>query len=131
MSANMTPLVIDSSALLAFINDEPGGEQVAPLLGTVHISAVNAAEVVDVLRRNNVPAATARDIVLNFARTILPFEAEDAWAVAALREKTAKHGLSLADRACLALAQRLKCPVVTADRVWATINVGVKVKLIR
>jgi PIN domain nuclease of toxin-antitoxin system len=122
---------IDASALLALLFAEPGAEAVADAIATgATISAVNLGEVATVLVRHEGDPekilAPVRDQV-----EVWPFTDEDALAAAALYPKTAALGLSLGDRACLALARRLGCPAVTAERSWLKLTPDIDVQLIR
>jgi len=122
---------IDASALLAMLFAEPGAEIVADeIAGGATTSAVNFSEVATVLVRHQRDPAK----ILGPVREQLAVEAfteADALAAAALYPKTANKGLSLGDRACLALAQRLDCPAVTADQAWAELDLDIAVQLIR
>jgi PIN domain nuclease of toxin-antitoxin system len=123
--------VIDASALLALLFAESGAETVADAIaagGTV--GAVNLAEVATVLVGQDKDAET---ILAPVRRQIVvePFLAADAITVAGLYPSTANRGLSLGDRACLALAQRLGAPALTAEHVWADLELDVEVRLIR
>ncbi len=123
--------VIDASALLAMLFAEPGAETVADVIATgAATSAVNLGEVATVLVRNR----RDPEMILGPVREQLavePFTDADALAAAALYPKTASDGLSLGDRACLALAQRLCCPAVTADHAWAGLDLNIAVQMIR
>ena len=133
----MAGAVLDASALLAYLNREAGAEFVADLLGVgVSISAVNFAEVLSTAADRGVEPGQLIDGltevgVLNGALSLEPFTATDASTVASLRSATRHAGLSLGDRACLALARRLDVPAVTADAAWAEVDVGVEIRLIR
>jgi ribonuclease VapC len=129
--------VLDASALLAQLWDEPGAEDVtqASADGAV-ISTVNLAEVLArASDRGRDPVRLARQLtasgVLGGVITIEPFTRADAIESARLRAPTIKAGLSLADRACLALARRMEAPALSADGAWAKVNVGVEVRPIR
>lgn len=126
-------VVLDSSALLALLLGEPGAEQVAAVLDDARISAVNLAEVLTrfVDRGADPDEAGAQLLALHLA--VEPVTAEQAVAMAALRPATRAAGLSLGDRACLALARTLGAPALTADRAWAAVapDVGVDIRLIR
>ena len=122
-------IVLDASALLAMLKSEPGGETVAAALPQSVISSVNWAEVVQKMRAREVPVA---DLYTSLARNGLqvePFEVIDAEVAAELW--ILGSGLSLADRACLALGMRLAVPVWTTDRYWATVASGAEVQVIR
>jgi len=121
---------LDASAVLAVLQEEPGGEEVAALLPSAVIGAVNAAEVVGKLVEAGMPAADARAAVAALGFDVVPFDHDLAEATGALRTATAAFGLSLGDRACLALAKRLDAEAVTTDAAWADVRVGVRVRVI-
>jgi ribonuclease VapC len=123
--------IMDSSAILAMLLMEPGSDKVAELLSHAGLSAVNLAEVVAKLTQRGVPFSEANRMVRLLQLQIMPFDDAQALASAALYAPTRPLGLSLGDRACLALAQRRQLPVLTADRAWAKLDLGIEVKLIR
>ena len=127
----MSSVVLDASAVLALLNAEPGCEQVEAALPGASISAVNLAEVVGKLADKGMPGKAARDAVLGLGLDVRPFDVEDAFDVAALRAGTRDAGLSLGDRACLALGARLARPIVTADREWKKLKLDVRVQVVR
>ena len=127
----MSKCVLDSSALLAFILTEPGAEVVGEVIGDALMSSVNFAEVVTklVTRGGSLDSArmalgVAEPDVVDFTRPL----AEQAGGLVAL---TRSKGLSLGDRACLALALREGVPAFTADRAWVSLDIGVEIRLIR
>jgi ribonuclease VapC len=129
--------VVDASAVLAYLNRETGAEVVADLLaeGAI-VSAVNFAEVLSRgadrgVAAERLVARLAEVGILEGAISVEPFTAEDASTVADLRLATRHAGLSLGDRACLALARRLEAPAVTCDASWSEVDVGVEIRLIR
>jgi ribonuclease VapC len=124
-------VVLDASALLAIIFGEPGQDQGAKWLGNATISAVNLAEVAGKMIAHGFPVAFARSHLAGLDMVIEPFTAEDAVTTGALLPLTKSAGLSLADRACIALAQRQRRPAVTADRAWVSLDLGVEIILIR
>lgn len=127
----MTRVVLDASALLALLFDEPGAESVADvIMSGASVSTVNLAEVATVLVRNDRDVGRVLDPVREQV-SLEPFVDADAVAVAALYPMVSAAGLSLGDRACLALAQRLAVPAVTAERVWDRLDVGIAVQCIR
>jgi ribonuclease VapC len=129
--------VLDASALLAYLGDEPGADVVADAIaGGATISTVNLGEALSTLAaRGSDPADVASGLtdrgLLDGAIAVEPFTTTDAIEVARLRPLTYSAGLSLADRACLALARRLSTPVLTADQAWAGLTLDVDVRPIR
>jgi ribonuclease VapC len=129
--------VLDASALLAHLRDEPGADVVAEAIASgAVISTVNLAEVFSrVADRGGDPAKLAADItqsgLLDGAITVEPFTAADAIDDGRLRPLTRDAGLSLGDRACLALARRLDAPALTADTDWQGVAHGVELRPIR
>lgn len=128
--------VLDSSALLAHLRDERGADIVqASLDEGASISAVNWAEVLtkaaDLELDVAAVAASLRSQGLLATLTVVPFGADDGVVAAGLRMETRGAGLSLGDRACLSLGLRLSLPVLTADRAWEPIGVGVDIRQIR
>lgn len=127
----MPDAVLDASALIALLWDEPGAQAVERLLGRAVMSVVNWAEVLQRFRAHGVETTGKRESVEALGVQMVSFTPEDAEAAAELWEPTRAAGLSLADRACLALARRLDLPAHTADRDWRKVGVGVEVVLIR
>ena len=124
--------VLDASALLALLQQEPGAETVETLLEEAVISSVNWSEVVQKSLDRGVELDNLREDLKALGLSIAPFDVEDAEIAAALRRGTAELGLSLADRACLALASRLSIPALTTDSAWAELQLeAVFVRLIR
>ena len=123
--------VLDASALLALLNAEAGSQRVERALPTAVISAVNLSEVVGKLVDTGLSAQEIRAAIAPLAIEVHPFDRGAAHATGELRAVTRSHGLSLGDRACLALGRELRAPVLTADRRWARLNVDVEVRLIR
>lgn len=127
----MTSVVLDASALLAFLFGESGGDQVEQLLEGSVMSAVNWAEVVQRGAARRLDTSTWRDRMGGFGLTVVPFTPEDAESTAQLWSVGRDIGLSLADRACLALADRLDLAAYTADRAWTRVQLSADVRLIR
>ena len=129
--------VLDASALLAHLRDEPGADVVAEAIASgAVISTVNLAEVFSrVADRGGDPAKLAAELtrsgLLDGAITVEPFTAADAIEAGRLRPLTRDAGLSLGDRACLALARRLDAPALTADTDWQGAAHGVELRPIR
>ncbi|BDG60494.1 type II toxin-antitoxin system VapC family toxin [Caldinitratiruptor microaerophilus] len=128
----MSKWVLDASALLALLNNEPGAEQVmAALLEGAVISAVNLSEVTAKLADVGMPEAEIRQVLGPLPMDVVPFDAESAYQTGLLRVHTREAGLSLGDRACLALAKQLGRPALTAERAWGQLKSDVEVRLIR
>jgi PIN domain nuclease of toxin-antitoxin system len=123
--------VIDSSALLALIFEEPGASIVETALddGAV-VSSVNLSEVIAKLSDSGDPEQ-ALSSLQSLKFDVANFDEDAAWLAGTLRAQTRSLGLSLGDRACLALAMSMNAPVMTADRVWTQLDVGVRVVLCR
>ena len=121
--------VLDASALIAFLWAEAGAEAVA--VEGAAMSAVNWAEVAQKVASRGQDLSSWRDRFASMAFEILPFTASRAEAAAALWPVTRRSGLSLGDRACLALAAELGVRAVTADRTWVEVDVGVEVVVVR
>ena len=123
--------VLDASALLTYLHKELGWSEVHAVVGGSCIGAVNWCEVAQKAKRKGLDVEKARGLLDELGLRIIPFSAEQAEATAHLWEITRRHGLSLADRACLALAMERQAPVLTADRVWAELGLDVDIRLIR
>jgi PIN domain nuclease of toxin-antitoxin system len=124
-------VVLDASAIIAFLRQEPGAAIVGEYLTDGMASAVNIAEVGTRLSDLDMGDAQIRRSISVLGLEIKPFDLEAAYAVAMMRAKTRNKGLSLGDRACLALANQLGIPALTADRVWAELDIDVDIQLIR
>ena len=124
-------IVLDASALLAFLFKEPGRDQVGARIGSSCLSAVNLAEVIGKFVQRGVSAELVLGKLLASTVEMVPFSPSDAALAASLLPQTQRQGLSLADRACLALAIRRRLPVLTADQAWGALNIGVEVQVIR
>lgn len=120
----MTRAVLDASAVLALLNDEPGADRVAPHVAEGAISAVNAAEVIGKLVDAGLPEDEAIRALELLALETVDFDARLAARTGTLRSRTRTGGLSLGDRACLATAVQLELPAITADRRWGDIALG-------
>jgi ribonuclease VapC len=127
--------VLDASALLALMQAEPGADVVNLLIEEQEcvVSSVNFAEVGGKLIDKGLAAEQLVRVLKELDIQVIDFDAQQALACAALRQSTRKIGLSLGDRACLALAQLMQGCAVTADRAWVDVEkmLKVPVKLIR
>lgn len=124
--------VLDASALLALIHEEPGADLVAEAMTGSVIGTPNLAEVIGKLVDAEIDASGIRQLVLAAGVAIEPLTADDAELAGALRAIRGGQQLSLGDRCCLALAVRtMPSIVITADRVWASLDLPIEVRLIR
>lgn len=125
-------VILDSSALLALLKNEPGADIVESLLGTITMSSINVSEVATVLLNSEMTLQECQNTVLPFISEIVPYDEEQAFLTADLRRKTKSYGLSLGDRACIALGQKLQLPIYTADRIWGELKLeNIDIRLIR
>jgi ribonuclease VapC len=122
--------VLDASALLAWLHHEQGSERVEGILELSAVSAVNLSEVLQKGLQAGADVSGLKEDLEALGVEVLVFGPADAELAAALWPATRHLGLSLADRACLATAKRLKVPAVTADREWEKVE-GVQVEVIR
>ena len=128
----MSEVVLDASALLAAVHGEPGADRVGGVLHLASICSVNLAEVATKLSDAGLALDQARSLLSRLSLSVVPFDEDLAYASAALRASTRSLGLSLGDRACLALGQRLQARVLTTDAAWTGINdVGIAIEVIR
>ena len=127
----MASVVLDASALLAHIREEPGSGLVANLAPYALMSTVNLAEVYSKLMERGLSADEADAIVYRYGFEVVPFDEQLARRAGALRPATKTLGLSLGDRACLALALREALPVVTTDRNWTKLTLGIEIRVVR
>jgi ribonuclease VapC len=128
---NNGDIVVDASAIIALLVGEPITRFDPTRLAGASISAVNLSEVLARLQEFGTPESEAVAAVARLELRIVPFDEPLARAAARLRSLTRHIGLSLGDRACLALGEKLGYPVITADRVWASLEIGVAVVVIR
>jgi ribonuclease VapC len=127
----MADWVLDASAVLAVILPEQGGDTVRPLMADSLLGAVNLVEVATRLLDLGFASAEVDRLMKESRFTVIPFDEDLAVRAGRLRTQTRHLGLSVGDRARLALAQREGLPALTADRAWAKLDVGVEVVLIR
>lgn len=127
----MSRYVLDASAVLALLDAESGADKVATVLMDSAIGTVNLAEVHTKLAERGQSGRQALAELLSVAEEVVPFTEEQAAITGALRASTMHLGLSLGDRACLALGIALGAEVYTAERVWAQLQLPCAVHLIR
>jgi ribonuclease VapC len=124
-------IVLDSSAVLALLNEEPGAERVEAVLDRALLSSVNLAEVVSKLVEKGATAEDVNLVIGALSCRIIDLDRADAVRTGLLRHQTRTKGLSLGDRACLAAALRHDASVLTTDRAWKDIDVGIDVEILR
>lgn len=129
----MTSAVLDASAVIALLKGERGGMKVAGVVAEAAIGVFNHAEVVSHFVHLGAPLEEIRAMLGALPLNVIAADEALAWEAGALRAVTAKAGLSLGDRFCLALAKREGVPAYTADRAWKEIaaDSGTKVTVIR
>lgn len=128
----MSRIVLDASAMLAVLNHEPGAEKLTPeMLSCAAGSTVNLAEVhTKLVSRGGNPEEAWED-ALSAIQEPVPFTEEHARIAGGLVAVTRALGLSLKDRACLALGLTLKAPVYTTDRSWKNLKLGIRIHVLR
>jgi ribonuclease VapC len=128
----MNRVVLDASALLAILNQEPGADKLSPeLLSAAAASTVNLAEVHAKLVERGLSPEDAWTATLSPVNEAVAFTSEHARLAGDLVAQTRTLGLSLGDRACLALGLALKAPVYTADRSWKKLRLNARIHVIR
>lgn len=124
-------VVLDASALLAYLKDEPGGDVVDSVLAQSLMSSVNWAEVVQKAIASGVEVNGMLADLQALGLTIEPFIPEDGDTAGKLWAQTRNAGLSLGDRACLSLGLRKQLSVITCDSVWAVLHLSLDVQVLR
>jgi len=114
--------VLDSSAVLALLFNEPGADAVESSLPGALLSTVNLAEVITKLSEKGLPADAARAAIEVLCVDIVDFDFDQACLTGEIRAITRAVGLSLGDRACLALSRLRNAPALTTDRAWAKLD---------
>ena len=127
----MSDIVLDASALMAVLREEPGAAAVEAVLDDAAISTVNLSEVQAKLVECGAVAEIAWSWLGGLDLDVIDFDATQARVAGNLRALTRTHGLSFGDRACLALAQILRAPAMTADRAWSGLEVGIEIRTVR
>lgn len=123
--------VLDTSAVLAWLRDEPGAGEVYSLLSGAVMSAANWSETWQKLHQHGVDADRATSRLRALGVRVEPLTEADAVTAASLWPSTRAAGLSLGDRCCLALGARLGLPTVTADTAWADLGLDMAIQVIR
>lgn len=124
-------MVVDASAILALINNEKGSDLVEKMLPNALMSAVNFSEVITVASRNDLDENKVIDLLSDIIPNIIDFDYKQACIASGFDKVTKRFGLSLGDRACIALAKYKNCAVLTADKIWQKLDLDIEVKIIR
>ncbi|MGV6817485.1 MAG: type II toxin-antitoxin system VapC family toxin [Thiotrichales bacterium] len=124
-------IVLDASALLALLHNEPGSSAVAAVIGDAMISTVNWSEVLQKAKQREVDTDGMAQDFMAIGLQLEAFTADHATLTAGLWFATRQHGLSFADRACIALALHQNKPIMTADRAWKKLNLKTPLRVIR
>ena len=129
---NIEHIILDSSALITILAQEKGQEIILPLLPKAVMCSVNIAEVAKFLiESKGFSKNEVSSIIYSLVEKIIAFDTELALISAEIIHNTKGLGLSLGDRACLALALNLNYPIYTADKIWAKLELGCKIVIIR
>jgi len=125
-------VVLDASALLALIQNEKGADVVKPLLKRAVMSTINVTEVLAALQRVEIQPKDAIVSISDVIQELIPFDVEQAQCVAELQPYVRHKGLSLGDRACIALGLKLQAPIYTADKIWGELQLdNITINIIR
>ena len=128
----MSDVVLDASAVLALLREEPGGDAVAAHAGRAAISAVNLQEVAKELGREGASPEAARAAIDEPGLDVRAHDTEAAYAAAALHPQTRRYGRGLGDRTCMAPGLALDVPVLTTDREWRNVELpGLRLEHVR
>ncbi|MEZ5363679.1 MAG: type II toxin-antitoxin system VapC family toxin [Bryobacterales bacterium] len=131
MSGEQSSFVFDASAILALLRRESGHEEIEDFLEGSRVSAVNLCEAATKLEEEGNPADEVAVVLDALNLTVVPFNTPLALRAASLRNPTKHVSLSLGDRACLATAIDLGLPVVTTDRIWTKLDLGIPIHVVR
>ncbi len=127
----MSKVVLDASALMAFLRNEPGSNTVEAALASASISTVNLSEILAKAAELPEGLKTAKAVLQALQLRVVPFDEQQAEIAATLRPATRSLGLSLGDRCCLALGMTEQVSVLTTDRGWANLQLGIDIQVIR
>jgi ribonuclease VapC len=127
----MVSVVLDASAYLAMLNSERGWHRVLEVLPNAAMTSINAAEIYAKLSEWQAEATQVQKCQAILESITVAFDHDLAVRTGAMRAQTKGLGLSIGDRSCLALAQRLGVPAMTADKIWQKADLAVTVELIR
>ncbi len=131
MSDIKETVVFDASALLALLNNESGAKQAKKYFPRVMMSTVNLSEVASCLQRKGIPEEKIKRTLDDLPCFPVPFEEDQIYLSAFLKQSTKEFGLSLGDRACIALGMATQKRVITADHAWKKLKLPISIELIR
>jgi len=123
--------ILDASALLCLLQNEKGAERIAEVLPQAQIGAVNFSEAFGKLVEAGLDEGTVDSLIGSLQMQVIPFDREQARLAGSLRRTTRESGLSLGDRACLALASIQGAVALTCDKSWTRLEIGCRVELVR
>ncbi len=125
-------IIFDTSAILALINLEKGYDLVLPIIDKAIMSTVNVAEVAKFLiDKESYTRAKASTLIDSTLHGIIPFTTSQALTSAEIIKETKKYGLSLGDRACIALSMETGYPIYTADKMWQKLDLDLDIVYVR
>ncbi len=128
----MNKVVLDASALIALIKNETGADVVESLLGRIVMSAINVSEAAGILVDLGMSYEECKNNIEPYIDVIVPLDTQQSFDIAFLKNSTKHKGLSIGDRACIALGIKMELPIYTADKVWADLDLkGADIILIR
>jgi ribonuclease VapC len=127
----MSKYILDSSALLALINYEPGWENISKIVDNSSINTINLSEVIHKLYDLSLSELNINKIFQTLNFKIIKFDREMAFEAGKLKNQTKQFGLSLGDCACIATAIINKFDILTADKIWLKLDLPIKVISIR
>ncbi len=127
----MTEAVLDASALIAFLRNEPGADKVAAILPGACISAVNLSETLGKMVEHGKPLEATSYQIQRLGIPVIPFDDEQAKITASLWKSTRTIGMSLGDRSCLALAIKTSLPALTTERDSGKCGLNIEIVKIR
>jgi len=127
----MAEAVLDASAILALVGEEPGADAVARIVANCLVSTVNGSEAVAKLVERGMPPEVAEDIIFGLPFEPVDFDRPLAAAAGRMWPRGRRAGLSLGDRACLALAEAKNLPAITADTQWRRFESSTEIRYIR
>ena len=128
----MNKVILDSSALIALIKNEKGADIVEPLLGKVVMSTLNISEAAGILIDLGMTHEECKSSIEPYIDLIVPVDMEQSFEMAFLKKLTKHKGVSIGDRACIALGIKMALPIYTADKIWGNLGLeGAEIILIR